>query len=151
MKPKLFWIQICWYQTFHIICIRIRLAGLNFFFLLPDFSNSNSLPCWLSQFSWMQQKKISMGPILFLYYKESLVSTNLNSKLFRFHSAHPNLHTQYPSLNLTYFHKILLATTGKWKRKLIILVFFRSNRNCCGYWWRSWYCCLIRFWKSLDF
>ena len=40
----------------------------------------------------MQQKTISMGPILFLYYEESLVSSNLNSKLFRFHSAHPNLH-----------------------------------------------------------
>ena len=30
-----------------------------------------------------------MGPILFLYYEESLVSSNLNSKLFWFHSAHP--------------------------------------------------------------
>ena len=39
----------------------------------------------------MQQKKISMGPILFLYYEESLVSSNLNSKLFWFHSAHPNV------------------------------------------------------------
>ena len=36
-----------------------------------------------------------MGPILFLYYEESLVSSNLNSKLFRFHSAHPNVHTDY--------------------------------------------------------
>jgi hypothetical protein len=34
-----------------------------------------------------------MGPILFLYYEESLVSSNLNSKLFRFHSAHPKLYT----------------------------------------------------------
>ena len=37
----------------------------------------------------MQQKKISIGPILFLYYKESLVSSNLNSKQLRFHGAHP--------------------------------------------------------------
>ena len=33
-----------------------------------------------------------MGPILFLYYEECLVSTNLNSKLFWFHSIRPNLH-----------------------------------------------------------
>ena len=38
-------------------------------------------------------KKISIGPILFLYYEESLVSSNLNSKQLRFHCAHPNLDT----------------------------------------------------------
>ena len=32
------------------IDIRIRLAELNFFLLLPDFANS--LPCWLSQQNW---------------------------------------------------------------------------------------------------
>ena len=32
-----------------------------------------------------------MGPILFLYHEESLVSSNLNSKLFWFRSAHPNI------------------------------------------------------------
>ena len=39
-----------------------------------------------------QQQKISIGPILFLYYQESLVSSNLNSKQFGFHCAHPNVH-----------------------------------------------------------
>ena len=53
-----------------------------------------SLPCWLSQFRKAKlrqptgqrqsnvrtQQKNSIGPILFLYYKESLVSSNLNSK-----------------------------------------------------------------------
>ena len=39
-----------------------------------------------------QQKKL-IGPIVFLYYEESLVSSNLNSKLLRFHSAHPNVHS----------------------------------------------------------
>ena len=34
-----------------------------------------------------QQKKLIV-PILFLYYEENLVSSNLNSKLLRFH---PNL------------------------------------------------------------
>ena len=31
-------------------------------------------------------------PILFLYYEESLVSSNLNSKQLSFHCDHPNLH-----------------------------------------------------------
>ena len=35
-----------------------------------------------------------MGPILFLYQEESLVSSNLNSKLHRFHSVRPNIHTK---------------------------------------------------------
>ena len=36
----------------------------------------------------------SIGPILFIYYVESLVSSNLNSKLFRFHCVRPtNVHT----------------------------------------------------------
>ena len=39
-----------------------------------------------------QQKKILIGPILFLYFEESLVSSNLNSKLLWFHSVRPNLH-----------------------------------------------------------
>ena len=34
-----------------------------------------------------------MGPILFSYHEESLVSSNLNSKLFRFYSVRPNGHT----------------------------------------------------------
>ena len=39
-----------------------------------------------------QQTKISIGPILFLYHEESLVSSHLNSKQLRFHGAHPSLH-----------------------------------------------------------
>ena len=40
----------------------------------------------------MQQTKISIGPILFLHYQESLVqSSNLNSKQLRCHGAHPNV------------------------------------------------------------
>ena len=40
----------------------------------------------------MQQKK-SIGPILFLYYEESLVSSNLNSKVPLTYSVRPNIHT----------------------------------------------------------
>ena len=36
-----------------------------------------------------QQTKISIGPILFLYYEERLVSSSLNSKQLRFHGVRP--------------------------------------------------------------
>ena len=38
-----------------------------------------------------------IGPILFLYYEESLVSSNLNSNLFRFHCVRPTVHTLHTS------------------------------------------------------
>ena len=34
-------------------------------------------------------KKNLIGPILFLYDEESLVLSNLNSKILRFHCTHP--------------------------------------------------------------
>ena len=37
-----------------------------------------------------------IGAILFLYCEESLVLSNLNSKLFRFHCVRPNVHTIEP-------------------------------------------------------
>ena len=40
-----------------------------------------------------------MGPILLLYYEESLVSSNSNSKQLRFHGAHPNLDVDSPKIN----------------------------------------------------
>jgi hypothetical protein len=43
-----------------------------------------------------QQKKISIGPILFLCYEESLVSSNLNSKQLRFHCVRPNVQPWLP-------------------------------------------------------
>ena len=57
--------------------IRIRLALLKTFLLRPDVKGRN--------------KKKLIEPILFLYYEESLVSSNLNSNLLRFHCAHPNV------------------------------------------------------------
>ena len=85
------------------LAIRNFLVALKLFFLLhPDVAKS--LPCWLSQFSFSklrqptgqrlsnvrtQQTKISIGPILFLYYEESLMSSNLNSIQLRFHGVRP--------------------------------------------------------------
>jgi hypothetical protein len=69
---------------------------------------AKSLPCWLSQFSFSkliqpvgqrlsnvrtQQNFFSIKPILFLYYEESLVSSNLNSNLIWFHCVTPIVHT----------------------------------------------------------
>ena len=47
--------------------------------------------------------KISIAPILFLCYKESLVSSNLNSKQLRFHCVRPNMDTW----NHFYFFRIV--------------------------------------------
>ena len=38
------------------------------------------------------KKKKSIGPILSLKYEESLVSSYLNSKLFRFNRVRPNVY-----------------------------------------------------------
>ena len=81
----------------------------NFCLLCPDIAKP--LPCWLSQFRKAKlrqptgqrlsnvrtpQTKISIGPILFSYYEESLVSSNLNSNLLRLHCAHPNIYIREP-------------------------------------------------------
>ena len=42
-----------------------------------------------------RNKKNLIRPILFLYYEESLVSSNLNSNLLRFHCVRPNVHTAH--------------------------------------------------------
>ena len=72
------------------------IGPIEFFLFRPDVAKT--LPCWLSQFrkatetaNRTQQKK-SIGPILLLYYEESLVSSNLNSKLFWFHCVRPNIY-----------------------------------------------------------
>jgi hypothetical protein len=88
--------------------IRVRFVRLNFFLLHPDVAPS--LPCWLSQLNCdIQQgrdratsgrnKKNVIRPILFLYYEESLVLSNLNSKQLMFHGAHPIIHTFIWSLH----------------------------------------------------
>ena len=89
----------------------------------PDFAKS--LPCWLSQFRKAklrqptgqrlskvrtQQKFFLIGPMLFLYYEESLVSSNLNSNLLRFHCAHPNVYIHFSRRVDSKYSKI--AATG---------------------------------------
>ena len=77
--------------------MKIRLTPLKTFLLRPDVAKS--LLCWLSQLN--TTKKNLMGPILFLYYEERLVSSNLNSKQLRFHGAHPNIHMYSRVPNIT--------------------------------------------------
>ena len=57
-----------------------------FFVLHPDVALS--LPCWLSQFDAFNRYNV------ILYYDGSLVSSNLNSKLFCFHCVRPNVYTR---------------------------------------------------------
>ena len=49
---------------------------------------------------------ISIRPILFLYYEESLVSSNLNSKLFRFHRVRPSYHSGLSTLKKYQCHSM---------------------------------------------
>ena len=84
---KIFYVQTLGWTPWNLIPdfphnIRIGLAKFNLFSLHPDVTKSP--PCWLSQFSFSklrqptgqrlsnvraQQIKISIGPILFLYYE----------------------------------------------------------------------------------
>ena len=67
--------------------LRIRLARLKFL------SAKLRQPTGQRQSNVMTQHFFLIGPILFLYYEESQVSSNLNSKLFRFHCVRPSVHT----------------------------------------------------------
>ena len=77
-------------------------VGSNSNLMIPGFPHSIRIfrkaklrqPTWQRQRNVRTQKtKISIRPILFLYYEESLVSSILNSKLFRFHCVRPSLDT----------------------------------------------------------
>ena len=133
--------------------IRIRLPKLNFFLLHPDVALS--LLCWLSQFSFFsklrqptgqrlsnvrtQQKKNSIWPILFLYYEESLVSSNLNSKLIRFPEGLENT-----PFNQTNPILILWGKSGiikyEFKPTLVSLCssWFKYNQNLANIFWHFW-------------
>ena len=56
-----------------------------------------------------KKKKKIIEPILFLSYEEYMLSSNLNSKLRRFHCAHPNVSASVSS------------------QMLIILIYARVN------------------------
>ena len=109
MKTELFWIQIWWYQTFLTISIRIRLAKSKFPFFCPlTLLSLCPVGCLsLALLNWDSQQSRDLatsgsGAIKenfnwALYYEESLVSSNLNSKPLRFHSARTNVHTYHPN------------------------------------------------------
>ena len=82
--------------------IRIRLAQLQLFLLLPDVAKS--LPCsaFLNWDSQQGRDRATSGPnkknqlgqsYYYINYEEILVLSNLNSKQFRFHGVRPILHT----------------------------------------------------------
>ena len=79
--------------------MKSKYVVLNSNLMKPDFPHNMKIRLVRLNFvvvSWLckvrtQQKKMLMGPILFLYYEESLVSSNLNSKLLWFLSVRPNV------------------------------------------------------------
>ena len=50
-----------------------------------------------------------IGPILFLHHEESLVSSNLNSKLFKFHCVRPNVD---PNKVFSAHHMVLICKSS---------------------------------------
>ena len=108
--------------------VRIRLAKLNFFLLHQDVAKSQS------QFRFFklrqpigqrlsnvrtQQTQISIVPILFLYYEESLVSSNLNYKQLRFHGAHPTTHISKFDFLVNISLHILLILFSKFSKPCV--------------------------------
>ena len=80
----------------------------------------------------LQQTKISIGPILFLYYEESLVSSNLNSKLFLFHCVRPNV--QCWMLNEVLDIRIWIGPHYKSESRLSSVCFAQLLALCRGIW-----------------
>ena len=76
-------------------------------------------------------KKNLIGPILFLYDKESLVLSNLNSNLLRFHCVRPTVHTYYVyimnhipkfSLYIKWVHKHLIIINLYWHFSMVLKI-----------------------------
>ena len=62
-----------------------KICQINFLFVAP-------WRCSVSaQLASLAETAHKAETILLLYYEESLISSNLNSKLFRFHSVRPNI------------------------------------------------------------
>ena len=79
------------------------------------------------------KNKISIGPILFLYYEESLVSSNLNSKQLRFHGAHPKLKVPFCDFiqNLSQALSIAYPCGWKWINGIISKIPHRNSKILC--------------------
>ena len=73
-----------------------------------------------------RNKKISIRPFLFLYYEESLVSSNLNSKLFRFHCVRPNAHTFFAFQKCIESGQLNVFSRTPWHLKSVL----GSRQNC---------------------
>ena len=74
--------------------INYKIGPVNFFLFRPDVATGQRL-----RNIRVQQLKISIGPILFLYYEESMVSSNLNSKQLRFHGVRPNVDMNFEKIS----------------------------------------------------
>ena len=71
-----------------------------------------------------------MGPILHLYYEESLVSSNLNSKLFLFHSVRPNKHPEPKKFALNLELEIIQILTNDVQTFILCLSYIITTVFC---------------------
>ena len=96
--------------------IRIRLARLTFFCCVLMLLCLCPVGCIsLEKLNWVSEqgrdlarsghnKKKSIWPIVFLYYEERLVWSNLNSKLFRFNCVRPSVHSSLYKSSFFFLH-----------------------------------------------
>ena len=112
---------------------------------MSDTMKPKSLPCWLSQLNWDSQQGrdratswcnrfFLIWPILFLYYEESLVSSNLNTKLCTYfgfivsdliyiHSTYSGLHIRQLIISYTATLFIIFFSQDQ----LVIMQIFEIN------------------------
>ena len=113
--------------------IRIRLARLKNFLVASWCCSVSALLAVLAKLRQptgqresnirTKQKKNIIGPILFLYYEESLASSNFNSKLFRFLCVRPNV-------NILYFHCLVFFCLYLFITKSKLKGFKLFKRKC---------------------
>ena len=85
--------------TLWVLCqanTTIAMLALNYYGQKPGFDIWIRMSTMKPKLFWIatsvgNKKKFLIGPILFLYYEKSLVSSILNSKQLRFHGVRPNI------------------------------------------------------------
>ena len=100
-----------------------------------------NVPC-ISKLTSIRNWVTFCGPILFSYYEESLIPSNLNSKLFGFHCVWANVGTTY----LYFIYQVVFNTLTKLylclKHSFLHywFIYFRSKRDWTWMFHRSSWC-----------
>ena len=137
------------------IDIRIKLAELNFFLLLPDFANF--LPSWLAQFCFRaplvtmfkglreimkSDLKIALHWLAFpctsfpIFFFFAMITLRLNvsyiesKKIFcrhkKFHNLKPYLSSQWSFIQRLFLNPLLMTSSSQWSQALF---FYLSKSN----------------------